>query len=196
MRLFRVGYLILFLIFLSITNPVVSQIFDTIANWDGINVDWSVYSATGQAIENPEQQGINTSANCFEVTTSNDPYDFMYTDFSVPVNFTEFPLYRVKILAPESGGSVLLKFENSTNTSWQEIEKTPIPGQWDDLEFDFSGTTAIDFVRMVIFVDFQGTTPDKQWYVDDVLRVSEGGNVGLTSNPAYCYYKYLWCRNS
>jgi hypothetical protein len=166
----------------SQANPVFSQVYDTIANWDGINVDWSTYGATGQVADNSDQQGINPSANCFEVTTSNDPYDFMYTDFSAPINFSQFPIYRIKIWAPETGGSVLLKFENSTNTSWQEIEKTPVPGQWDDLEFDFSGTTATDFVRMVIFVDFQGSIPNKQWLVDDVIRVSGSGNVGLTSN--------------
>ncbi|MEZ5195226.1 MAG: CotH kinase family protein [Bacteroidales bacterium] len=164
-----------------VPNVVSSQVIDTIANWDGINVEWSVYGATGQLVDNPDQLGVNPSANCFEITTSEDPYDFMYTDFSAPINFTEFPIYRLKILAPASGGSVLLKFENSNNSSWHEIELTPIPGQWDDLEFDFSGTTATDFVRMVIFLDFQGNTADNLWYVDDVLRVSSG-NTGLTSN--------------
>jgi len=158
-----------------------AQVIDTIANWGGINVEWTLVGASGQPIENPEQQGITPSAHCMEISTSNSEYDLIYTDFSSPVNFDEFPLYRLKIFAPESGGSVLLKFENSTNTSWVEIEKIPTPGQWDDLEFDFSGTTATDFVRMVIFFDFQGSTPDIQWYIDDVLRIS-GGTVGMTSN--------------
>lgn len=173
---------LIFLILISfVTNPLISQVTDTISNWDGIDVNWSVYVASSEVLENPEQEGINTSANCMQITTSENPYEFILTEFSIPVNFGEFPIYRLKILAPESGGKILLKFENSDNSSSQEIERTPIPGQWDDLEFDFSGTTATDYIRMVIFFDFQGTTADNQWYIDDVIRESSVG-AGLTSN--------------
>lgn len=174
-------YLVILLIFTNQSNQVFAQVVDTIANWDGINVEWTIVTASSEVIENPDQMGINPSDLCLEITTSDNPYDFIFTDFTQPINFEEFPLYRLKILAPESGGSVLLKFENSTNTSWEEIEKTPTPGQWEDLEFDFSFVTANDFVRMVIFFDFQGTTADNQWFLDDVLRISSG-TIGLTSN--------------
>jgi hypothetical protein len=181
MSLARLTYLIFLVIFSFAQNPALSQVFDTIANWDGINVAWTISAGGGEVVENPEQQGINPSAHCLEITSSDNPYDLIYTDFSVPLNFVEFPTYRLKILAPESGGTVLLKFENVNNTSWEEIEITPVPGQWDDLEFDFSQTTATDFVRMVIFFDFLGTMPNNQWYVDDVIRISETV-VGLSSN--------------
>lgn len=174
-------YLFFLLLFSLVNNAVSSQVIDTIANWDGINVDWTVSSASAEVVMNPDPQGINPSAYCMQVTTSDNQYDLIFTDFSVPVNFAEFPLYRIKIRAPETGGTVLLKFENSDNSSWVEIEKTPSPGQWDDLEFDFSGTTSTDYARMVVFFDFLGTTPGNQWYIDDVLRISDG-TVGLTSN--------------
>ena len=154
MGLGRLVYLILFLSLVLIVSQAEAQVIDTIANWDGTNVEWTIISASGEVVENPEQLGINPSENCMEITTSNSSYDLIYTDLSQPVNFDEFPFYRLKILAPASGGSVLLKFENSTNTSWEEIEKTPIPGEWNDLEFDFSYVTASDIVRMVIFFDF------------------------------------------
>ncbi|MBN2174637.1 MAG: CotH kinase family protein [Bacteroidales bacterium] len=177
-------------IFCMMTGTAASQVIDTIANWDGINVNWTASGVSTQVVENPDQQGINPSQNCLEAVTSNGQYDLIFTDFSTPVNFGEFPKYRIKILAPPSGGSVLFKFENSTNTSWHEIEKTPAPGQWDDLEFDFSGITATDYVRMVIFFDFLGTTPGNQWYLDDVLRISDG-SAGLTSNlPIVIIYTY------
>jgi hypothetical protein len=181
MSFIRLTYLIFLFLFSIGANPVLSQVIDTLANWDGINVTWTISAGGGEVVENPEQQGINPSAQCMEITSSDNPYDLIYTDFSTPVNFVEFPTYRLKILAPESGGTVVLKFENDNNTSWNEIEMTPSPGQWDDLEFDFSGTTATDFVRMVIFFDFPGTMPNNHWYVDDVIRISETA-VGLTSN--------------
>ena len=162
-------------------NPVFSQFTDTIANWDGTNVEWTFSGPDGEVVENKEQQGINPSFNCLNTITSDNPYDLALTDFISPVDFAKYPVYRLKVLAPESGGTVLLKFENSDNSSWVEIEKTPTPGQWDDLEFDFSGTTANDYRRMVIFFDFKGTIEGNQWYLDDVLRISDG-TAGLTSN--------------
>lgn len=181
MGFFRITYLIFLLIFTFDGNTLFAQAIDTIANWDGINVNWTISAAAGQEVVNPEQLGINTSENCLEITSSGSQYDLIYTDFSMPVNFAEFPLYRIKILAPETGGTILLKFENSDNSSWEEIEVTPTPGQWDDLAFDFSATNATDFVRMVVFFDFLGTSAGNQWYIDDVLRISDGA-IGLTSN--------------
>jgi len=103
------------LMFSFVALPVSAQVCDTIANWDGVNVDWTISAGGGQVVENPEQQGINPSAYCMEITTSNNPYDLMYTDFSVPIDFDEFPIYRLKILAPEPGGNILLKFESGVS---------------------------------------------------------------------------------
>ena len=167
---------------LVLTTPRLSaQVIDTLANWDGKNIPWTVWAHSGETVENPDQSDVNPSAHAFEVTTTDNPYDLIYSDFASPFNFEEFPVYRLKILAPATGGKILLKFENNDVSSWVEIEKTPTPGQWEDLEFDFSGTTATDYVRMVIFFDFLGTTPDQSWYLDDVIRVSDG-SAGLTSN--------------
>jgi hypothetical protein len=116
-----------------------------------------------------------------ELTTSEGPYDFMYLDLDEPVDFGLNPKYRVKVYAPFTGGDVLLKFENSDNTEWQEILMTPEPGQWDDLEFDFSGLEANNLTRMVIFVDFLGTIPGIHWYVDDVIHVIDSV-AGFTSS--------------
>ncbi len=179
--LFRLTFFIFILIASLSSNPVLSQITDTIANWDGINVEWTISGPDSQVVQNPEQEGINHSLHCLEIISSENPYDLIFTDFETPVDFSQFPIYRLKVLAPESGGTILLKFENSDNTSWVEIEKTSTPGQWDDLEFDFAGTTATDYRKMVIFFDFLGTESDNQWHLDDVLRISDG-TAGLTSN--------------
>lgn len=157
-----------------------SQTLDTIANWDGINVNWTIATPVAEEVSNPYPQGINTSANCLKVTTGENPYDLIFTEFESPVDFEVAPIYKMKIWAPEAGGSILLKFENSNNTASFEIEKTPTPGIWDDLEFDFTGIASEDYIRMVIFFDFNDS-PAQDWYLDDVLR-EINGNDGLSSN--------------
>jgi len=131
------------------STPVFSQTYDTISNWDGITPNWVVSAGASQVITNPHREGINLSEHCLDVVTTSDLYDLMFYNMPEPVNFDYFPRYCVKIYAPYSGGDVVLKFENSTNTASHEIKLTPIPGQWNNLEFDFSGLSYDNLTRMV-----------------------------------------------
>lgn len=158
-------------VILLMNNTVSGQTYDTISNWDGITQNWEVYGGPSAVVANPYPAGINTSANCFKVTTIDSQWDNFSYQLPLPVNFDSVPRYRLKVLAPASGGSVTMKFQNSNNTYWHEIEKTPVPGQWTELEFDFSGLFYDNLTTMVIFYDFHGTTPGIVWYFDDVLKV-------------------------
>jgi|GEM_PF-240385 len=164
-----------------IPTNIQAQNYDTISNWDNIIPDWHYSAGDSELVDNPQQGGINPSSNCLMVITSSDPYDLIYLDLASPVNFEVTPVYRLKILAPPTGGSILFKLENSDNSQWEEIELTPQPGQWQDLSFDFSGYTTENLTRMVVFFDFQGVSPDKVWYIDDVIAETTE-SPGLTSN--------------
>jgi hypothetical protein len=171
-----------FLIFFSI--PSNGQEYDTLSNWDGITQNWYVSTPGSEVVTNPAPGEVNASEHCIKVITAEGPYDYMISDLAAPVNFDLCPRYRLKVLAPPSGGNITLKFENYNNTFWQEIVLTPVPGEWTDLEYDFSGLVYNDLTRMVIFPDFQGTTPGIAWYIDDVLREAceEPGPLELESN--------------
>lgn len=173
--------LCLLITYILIGSVAMSQTNDTLANWDNYYLEWNFYVAAQDIIDNPDTQGINPSAQCQQVLTNSDPYNFIYTDYVEAFNFEDFPIFRLKIKAPSSGGSVLLKFENENNSSWVELEKTPTPGEWDDLEFDFSNVTADDYKRLVVFFDFQGNTAGQEWLLDDIIRVGEVSQ-GFVSN--------------
>jgi len=173
------------IIFLTLPTEVsYGQTFDTISNWDGITREWYVSTPGSEVVENPAPDEINSSEYCFKVITSDGMYDYMISDLAEPVNFDLSPRHRLKVLAPLSGGNITLKFENYNNTFWQEIEMTPVPGQWTDLEYDFSGLVFDDLVKIVIFPDFLGTTPGNEWYIDDVLmeQGEDPGPLELESN--------------
>jgi len=156
------------LMFLFTTSK--GQTFDTISNWDGISQNWFVFGEFYEVVANPAPDEINTSEHCFRVVTSESMWDNMNYELPEPVNFDSFPRYRLKVLAPLSGGNVTMKFENEFNTYSHEIVKKPVPGQWTDLEFDFSGLYYDNLIRMVIFFDFKGTTAGIDWYFDDILK--------------------------
>lgn len=98
-------------------------------------------------------------------------YDYMIYDMPEPANFDAYPRYRLKVLAPPTGGNVTLKFENYNNTASHEIVQSAVAGQWTELEYNFAGLDYPNLTRMVIFYDFEGTTPDINWYIDDIIKV-------------------------
>jgi hypothetical protein len=153
-----------------IASPAFSQVYDTITNWDGIAREWTASTPGAAVVQNPAPDPVNESGHCYKFITGEGMYDYMYTMLDEPANFDTHPRYKLKVLAPESGGNILLKFENYDNSSSQEIWLTPVPGQWTDLEYDFTGLPYNDYVRMVIFPDFEGIEPGNAWYIDDVLR--------------------------
>jgi len=168
-------------ILLILSIPANSQANDTISNWDGIAQNWIVAAGGYQIITNPHRESINLSEHCFDVVTTSDLYDFMFWDMPEPVNFNSFPKYNLKVYAPPGGGDVVLKFENSNNTASQELKMTPVPGQWNNLEFNFSGLQYDNLTRMVIFFDILGTTAGIHWYIDDIIKEIPGP-VELQSN--------------
>lgn len=164
-----------FLILLTVIfSPVYCQTYDTLSNWDGIAQEWYTSNGISEVVANPAPDVVNPSEHCFRVVTEEGMYEYMITDLDEPANFALFPLYRIKVLAPPTGGDVTLKFENYNNTSSQEIVMSATPGEWCDLEYNFAGLEYNDLTRMVIFWDFQGTTPGMNWYIDDVLKGSAG----------------------
>ncbi len=161
-----------------------AQEYDTLSNWDGIAPYWTVSTSGTAGVQNPSPGEVNPSAHCYKFITGTGEYDYMYTLLDEPANFNTHPRYKLKVLAPATGGDITLKFENYNNSSSQEIVLTPVPGQWTDLEYDFSGLPYNEYIRMVIFPDFGGTQPGNAWHIDDVLREKgeDPGPLQLDSN--------------
>lgn len=172
------GLIIMLLISFSSTT---AQTGDTLSNWETIAQEWYVSNGISEVVANPAPDALNPSLHCFRVVSDEGMYEYMISDLEEPVNFDSYPICHLKILAPLSGGSVTLKFENYNNTASQEIEMTPVPGQWTDLAYNFSGLEYNNLTRMVIFWDFQGTMAGNNWYIDDIVR-EVPGPVELESN--------------
>lgn len=170
MKNLRRKFPFLLVCFILIFETVQGQTYDTLTNWDNISPEWTVWAAGSSIVSNPQKNGINPSEHCIEVVTTQDLYDLMLLPLTEPVNFDLHPRYRVKFYPPAGGGNVLLKFENSTNTAWQEIMMPTVPGVWNDVVFDFSGLEYANLTQMVIFFDVLGTQANKLWLIDDVLR--------------------------
>jgi hypothetical protein len=147
------------------------QTADTISNWDNITPNWVVIDAASQRIGNPQPDAVNSSAHCLVITTLVNTNELLYCNLPEAVNFDSIPHYAISVLAPPGGGDVMLKFENSDVSAWQELILTPEPGHWTRLEFNFAGLSYNNFTRVVIFPDFNGYGVGQHWYLDDVVEV-------------------------
>ena len=161
---------IIFLLILGISASANAQTYDTISNWEDIIPAWVIYAGSGGLVDNPVPDMVNASEHCMQVITNTDPYNLIYVDLNETVDFDQFPRYGVSVLAPVSGGEVVLKFENSDNTSSKEMRLSPVQGQWNRLTFDFSGMAYENYTRMVIVVYDPGTVSGNVWYFDDVVK--------------------------
>ncbi len=142
-------------------------------------------------VANPVSGGINTSASVGKmVKNAGQVWGGSFLTLSSPMNFAANKVFRMKVYSPRAGAKVLLKVENSANSS-QNYEKevaTTIANAWEDLVFDYSGiNTANSYDRIVLIFEL-GTMGDGSanytFYFDDI-RLTNTFPVQLPLNFEY-----------
>lgn len=167
-RFLGFSFILFFFNLLSVNG--IAQTYDTISNWDGIAPVWVSSTGTAFVVNNPTPDTVNSSNRCLKVVSTSYLWDNIKLELPDVVNFETHPRYRLKVLAPSTAGDIAMRFQNANASLWCDIVATPVPGSWTDFEFDFSACTYDNLKYLVIFFDFNGTTNDRNWYFDDVLR--------------------------
>lgn len=129
--------------------------------------------AGGGKIENPDQSGINTSAHVGHVlkAVGSETWAGVAMTLSEPIDFSALQKVKMKVWSPQAGITVLLKLENSENTSIAtEIPATTtVANGWEELEYDFTGiNNANNYQNIVIFFDFDVVGTGATYYFDDI----------------------------
>jgi len=123
-----------------------------------------------QVVANPDQSGINTSANVAETTKPSGAETWAGTFFerSEPLDLATYSKISVKTWSPKSGIIVKVKLENSDASITHEVDmNTTVANAWEELSYDFSDAPAADYIRVVIFFDFNNPGDDTVYYFDD-----------------------------
>lgn len=132
--------------------------------------------APTEVIPNPDQSGINTSANVARTLKATGAATFAgaFIDLSVPVDLSISSLLSLKVWSPIANNTVLLKLENEDNT--EEIEVPVVlnaTNEWTEVQFDFSeADTSVDWTRVIFFFDFGNTGSGIEFYFDDLNYVT------------------------
>jgi hypothetical protein len=144
-----------------------------------LTYDIGFFAGADSAVEvNPDQSGINPTANVLRSFKSAGAEFFAGTTLELdsPVDFSTSQLFRMKVWSPKSGIPVRIKLENSANTAqFVELDaNTTTANEWEELEWDFSGTNfnIAPLDRVVIFFEFSPGVPgDGSTYYCDDLKI-------------------------
>ncbi|MEO6348494.1 MAG: PKD domain-containing protein [Aquaticitalea sp.] len=122
-----------------------------------------------QVIDNPDPSGINTTSKVGEFSKVNGALDYAGTFFEVStaLDFASYSKISVKTWSPKLGAIIKVKLENQDGSITYEFDKlTTVTNQWEELQFDFSGAPAANYIRIVIFFDFGNVGDNSVYYFD------------------------------
>ena len=131
-----------------------------------------------QVVPNPDPVGkpddypFNT-ANVGMVTTTACTWEGIFIDQEFYLDFTYHSDIWVDVYPPAAGKKVAVKLEDfNDNQVFKQVEMTTtVANQWERLKFDFSGTEAGKYGRVVLFMDFDGDVAGDVWYFDQVRQM-------------------------
>ena len=145
----------------------------TFQDFEGTAPTFTVFGniAATEVITNPDQSGINTTANVAQLTKTAGSEVWAGTFFEVgsALDFNNYSKISVKTWSPKSGAVVKLKLENEDASVTHEVDlSTSVANSWEELIYDFSAAPAGDYVRVVVFFDFGNSGDDSVYYYDEL----------------------------
>ncbi|WP_296636656.1 PKD domain protein [Polaribacter sp.] len=145
----------------------------TFQDFEGTAPTFTVFGniAATEVITNPDQSGINTTANVAQLTKTAGSEVWAGTFFEVgsALDFNNYSKISVKTWSPKSGAVVKLKLENEDASVTHEVDlSTSVANSWEELIYDFSAAPAGDYIRVVVFFDFGNSGDDSVYYYDEL----------------------------
>lgn len=135
-------------------------------------------------IPNPDKSSYNLSDYVIEFLRDKDgvPWGGFYATLDTPVDLTTNKYVHVKVWKTRIS-PVHFKFERADgNFEVASMNEQTVTNGWEDLVFDFSGTTATGLYSKIVFMpDFKdpvGLTEDQTLYFDDLILNNDPSPLG------------------
>lgn len=140
----------------------------------------------GQAtvLTNPDQSGINTSANCAQmIKNAGQVWGGSLLEMAAPIDFSVNKIFKVKVWSPRVGARLLLKVEDLNNGGifFEKEDTTTVANAWEELTFDYSTINTSNSYQKIVFIFDLGTAGDGSanftFYFDDIQLVASSGPI-------------------
>ncbi|MBE0637450.1 MAG: hypothetical protein IH598_02915 [Bacteroidales bacterium] len=134
-----------------------------------------------EILANPDPSGLNTTATVAKLTKTSgaETWAGAFFEHTQVLDLENYKTMKVATWSPVSGIVVKLKIENQDASVTHEVDVTNTTANaWEELEYDFSGAPAADYIRIVIFFDFGNPGNGNEYYFDEIELKGEGGGPG------------------
>lgn len=123
-----------------------------------------------EAVTNPDQTGINTTAGAGEYLDPEDQWSALVIDYHNPIDLSTLNTFKMKVWAPVAG-DVLMKLEGGLSAPAEVFIPITVTNQWVEVSADFSDQSAANHERLSLFMNagVQAGTNDI-YYIDDITR--------------------------
>ena len=123
-----------------------------------------------EVVANPDQSGVNTTANVAQLTKTANSEVWAGAFFgTAALDFTNYSKISVKTWSPKVGAQIKLKLENADASIVHEVDlNSTVANSWEELVYDFSDAPVADYVNVVIFFDFGNAGDDSVYYYDEL----------------------------
>ena len=159
---------------IRLDNPTVAELPLTFEGTASAYAWMNFGGAISTVVSNPDQSGINTSANVtqLEKTSGAETWAGSNIILATAVDLSSSQVVSMKVWSPIPNTPVLLKLENSDENSSYEMEiqaTTTTANQWEELTFDFTGISTTELIDVVtVFMNFGATGMGNTYYFDDI----------------------------
>ncbi|SHJ04787.1 Carbohydrate binding domain-containing protein [Mesonia phycicola] len=159
---------------IRLDNPTIVELPLTFEGTSSAYAWMNFGGATSTVVSNPDQSGINTSANVTELVKSSGAETWAGSNIILAnaIDLSSSQTVSMKVWSSVANTPVLLKLETSdeNNTYSMEIQATTtVTNQWEELTFDFTGISTTEVIDVVtVFMNFGATGMGNSYYFDDI----------------------------
>lgn len=160
-------------------KPSVENRFLNRCDFENVTLTFTPNGPDYSVVTNPEREGLNRSKHCGKVVTAGNKWELIWSEpLPRKLDFTRnAPVFKLKVLAPRAGAKVYFKIEppqlGESNPKALEVTDvvTTKTGEWEELEFDFTGMAPESnmYQKIVLLFDAGGTSSGEKWYFDDIM---------------------------
>jgi hypothetical protein len=162
----------------NIVNPLTLPIYFEDETLDYTFVDFG--NVVSEVVDNPYVNSNNESSRVGQSfkPVGAEVWGGSFLELDEPIDFSSLNNISVKVWSPVSGIVVKLKLENSDASVTYEVDVTnTIANDWEILTYNFANAPDADYIRVVLFFDFDNEGNDSYYYFDDIMLDQSNSNV-------------------
>jgi hypothetical protein len=129
--------------------------------------------STYDVVDNPSATGINTSAKVGQYVKGGDGnWAGIETTLNATLDFATNTTIKYKVYSPVTGRALFKIEEAGNNQNFVEVfaDITKV-NEWEELSFDFTGTTGGVYNKFALFLDFDNNAGGT-FYFDDIRQIA------------------------